>query len=92
MVPIPTPFTVLPPAALSLRTLDRVSTYFTLISQSKTFACNFDGRPSGLVLDLRNGFALYDVPSKVPTFHFCFFDLNGSHFDSATTGSTNSPN
>ena len=38
---------------------------FLNLFQSKTFACNFDCRPSGLVIDFRSGFSLYDIPTKV---------------------------
>uniref|UniRef100_A0A915CM53 PDZ domain-containing protein n=1 Tax=Ditylenchus dipsaci TaxID=166011 RepID=A0A915CM53_9BILA len=32
--------------------------------QTRTFACSFDGRPAGLVLDITNGISLYDIPTK----------------------------
>ena len=50
---------------LSTHRLATAQYIICLLLQSKTFACNFDGRPSGLVIDLRQGFSLYDIPTKV---------------------------
>lgn len=33
--------------------------------QARTFACSFDGRPAGFVLDIKQGFSLYDIATKV---------------------------
>uniref|UniRef100_A0A914UYL8 PDZ domain-containing protein n=1 Tax=Plectus sambesii TaxID=2011161 RepID=A0A914UYL8_9BILA len=49
--------------------------------KSKTFACNFDGRPSGLVIDLRQGFSLYDIPTKRYIWQYRFSQLQTSADD-----------
>ncbi|VDK82275.1 unnamed protein product [Cylicostephanus goldi] len=42
------------------------SVYATVIAmQTRTFACSYEGRPSGLVLDIKQGISLYDIPTKV---------------------------
>ncbi|KAH7719893.1 gamma-1-syntrophin, partial [Aphelenchoides avenae] len=32
--------------------------------QTRTFACSYDGRPAGLVFDIKQGISLYDIPTK----------------------------
>lgn len=34
--------------------------------QARTFACSYDGRPAGFVLDIKQGFSIYDIPTKCP--------------------------
>ncbi|KHN77541.1 Gamma-1-syntrophin [Toxocara canis] len=36
--------------------------------QTRTFACSYEGRPCGLVLDIKQGISLYDIPTKTRTF------------------------
>lgn len=50
------------------------------IIQSRTFACSYEGRPSGLVLDIKQGISLYDIPTKVSclrAWSSCFLVLAG---------------
>uniref|UniRef100_A0A915PJX2 PDZ domain-containing protein n=1 Tax=Setaria digitata TaxID=48799 RepID=A0A915PJX2_9BILA len=44
--------------------------------QTRTFACSYEGRPSGLVIDIKQGISLYDIPTK---YRFC--DLESSSDD-----------
>uniref|UniRef100_A0A7E4V868 PDZ domain-containing protein n=1 Tax=Panagrellus redivivus TaxID=6233 RepID=A0A7E4V868_PANRE len=43
--------------------------------QTRTFACSFDGRPAGLVLDFKQGISLYDIPTKKYIWQYGFEDL-----------------
>lgn len=38
--------------------------------QTRTFACSYEGRPSGLVIDIKQGISLYDIPTKVSFLYF----------------------
>ncbi|KAE9546894.1 hypothetical protein FO519_009893, partial [Halicephalobus sp. NKZ332] len=49
--------------------------------QTRTFACSFEGRPAGLVLDFKQGFSLYDIPTKKYIWQFSFEDLVSSSDD-----------
>ncbi|VDO60127.1 unnamed protein product [Heligmosomoides polygyrus] len=51
------------------------------IIQSRTFACSYEGRPSGLVLDIKQGISLYDIPTKSYVWHYRFRDLHSSSDD-----------
>ncbi|WKY14212.1 hypothetical protein Q1695_000056 [Nippostrongylus brasiliensis] len=58
------------------------SVYATVIAmQSRTFACSFEGRPSGLVLDIKQGVSLYDIPTKSYVWHYRFRDLHSCSDD-----------
>uniref|UniRef100_A0A7I4YTR3 PDZ domain-containing protein n=1 Tax=Haemonchus contortus TaxID=6289 RepID=A0A7I4YTR3_HAECO len=58
------------------------SVYTAVIAmQSRTFACSFEGRPSGLVLDIKQGISLYDIPTKSYVWHYRFRDLHSSSDD-----------
>ncbi|CAO4385985.1 unnamed protein product [Caenorhabditis nigoni] len=52
-------------------------TVYNTISQmqSRTFACNFEGRPSGIVFDIKQGISLYDIPTKSYIWQYRFRDL-----------------
>nr|CAD2170010.1 unnamed protein product [Meloidogyne enterolobii] len=49
--------------------------------QTRTFACSYDGRPAGLVIDTRLGFSLYDIPSKSYIWQYGFSELEASSDD-----------
>uniref|UniRef100_A0A914HSD4 PDZ domain-containing protein n=1 Tax=Globodera rostochiensis TaxID=31243 RepID=A0A914HSD4_GLORO len=49
--------------------------------QTRTFACSYDGRPAGLVIDLRLGFSLYDIPTKCYLWQYGFNELEASSDD-----------
>ncbi|KAL7069908.1 hypothetical protein ACQ4LE_010715 [Meloidogyne hapla] len=49
--------------------------------QTRTFACSYDGRPAGLVIDTRLGFSLYDIPSKSYIWQYGFSELESSSDD-----------
>ncbi|GMT03422.1 hypothetical protein PENTCL1PPCAC_25596, partial [Pristionchus entomophagus] len=49
--------------------------------QSRTFACSYEGRPSGLVFDIRQGISLYDIPTKSYAWQYRFRDLHSSSDD-----------
>lgn len=49
--------------------------------QTRTFACSFEGRPAGLVLDFKQGVSLYDIPTKKYIWQFSFDDLVSSSDD-----------
>ncbi|KAI3420841.1 hypothetical protein GPALN_014460 [Globodera pallida] len=51
------------------------------IYQTRTFACSYDGRPAGLVIDLRLGFSLYDIPTKCYLWQYGFNELEASSDD-----------
>ncbi|KAK5972016.1 hypothetical protein GCK32_018774 [Trichostrongylus colubriformis] len=58
------------------------SVYAAVIAmQSRTFACSYEGRPSGLVLDIKQGISLYDIPTKSYVWHYRFRDLHSSADD-----------
>ncbi|KJH43279.1 PDZ/DHR/GLGF domain protein [Dictyocaulus viviparus] len=58
------------------------SVYTTVITmQTRTFACSFEGRPSGLVLDIKQGISLYDIPTKCYAWQYRFRDLHSSSDD-----------
>ncbi|CAD6189149.1 unnamed protein product [Caenorhabditis auriculariae] len=43
--------------------------------QTRTFACNYEGRPSGVVFDIKQGICLYDIPQKSYLWQYRFRDL-----------------
>ncbi|KHN77527.1 Gamma-1-syntrophin [Toxocara canis] len=49
--------------------------------QTRTFACSYEGRPCGLVLDIKQGISLYDIPTKRYTWQYRFSDLDSSTDD-----------
>ncbi|CAK5128363.1 unnamed protein product [Meloidogyne enterolobii] len=49
--------------------------------QTRTFACSYDGRPAGLVIDTRLGFSLYDISSKSYIWQYGFSELESSSDD-----------
>ncbi|VDN51667.1 unnamed protein product [Dracunculus medinensis] len=49
--------------------------------QTRTFACNYEGRPCGLVIDIKQGISLYDIPTKRYTWQYRFMDLDSSSDD-----------
>ncbi|CAJ0934598.1 unnamed protein product, partial [Mesorhabditis belari] len=49
--------------------------------QTRTFACSFEGRPSGLVFDIKQGISLYDIPTKSYAWQYRFRDLHSSSDD-----------
>ncbi|MFH4976711.1 hypothetical protein AB6A40_003420 [Gnathostoma spinigerum] len=56
--------------------------YNTITSlQTKTFACSYEGRPSGLVFDINQGISLYDIPTKRYIWQYRFYDLDSSADD-----------
>ncbi|CAJ0608850.1 unnamed protein product [Cylicocyclus nassatus] len=58
------------------------SVYATVIAmQTRTFACSYEGRPSGLVLDIKQGISLYDIPTKSYVWQYRFRDLHSSSDD-----------
>ncbi|KAK6760438.1 hypothetical protein RB195_021780 [Necator americanus] len=58
------------------------SVYATVIAmQTRTFACSYEGRPSGLVLDIKQGISLYDIPTKSYIWQYRFRDLHSSSDD-----------
>ncbi|KAJ1360775.1 hypothetical protein KIN20_019833 [Parelaphostrongylus tenuis] len=58
------------------------SVYSTVIAmQTRTFACSFEERPSGLVLDIKQGISLYDIPTKSYVWQYRFRDLHSSSDD-----------
>lgn len=50
--------------------------------QARTFACSYDGRPAGFVLDIKQGFSIYDIPTKRYLWQYGFEDLESSSDDS----------
>lgn len=44
--------------------------------QSRTFACTFEGRPSGIVFDIKQGISLYDIPTKSYLWQYRFQDIH----------------
>uniref|UniRef100_A0A0K0DQ06 EGF-like domain-containing protein n=1 Tax=Angiostrongylus cantonensis TaxID=6313 RepID=A0A0K0DQ06_ANGCA len=48
---------------------------------TRTFACSFEERPSGLVLDIKQGISLYDIPTKSYVWQYRFRDLHSSSDD-----------
>uniref|UniRef100_A0AC34GN74 PDZ domain-containing protein n=1 Tax=Panagrolaimus sp. ES5 TaxID=591445 RepID=A0AC34GN74_9BILA len=58
------------------------SVYKSVISvQTRTFACSFDGRPAGLVLDFKQGISLYDIPTKKYIWQYGFDEVVSSSDD-----------
>uniref|UniRef100_A0A0N5CC75 PDZ domain-containing protein n=1 Tax=Strongyloides papillosus TaxID=174720 RepID=A0A0N5CC75_STREA len=63
------------------------STYYDTIyksiklTQCKTFACSYLGRPSGLVIHIVNGISLYDIPTKQYIWNYKFSSLENSSDD-----------
>ncbi|CAI4232633.1 unnamed protein product [Auanema sp. JU1783] len=56
--------------------------YNTVTSmQTRTFACSFDGRPCGLVFDIKQGISVYDIPTKSYVWQYRFRDLHSSSDD-----------
>lgn len=49
--------------------------------QTRTFACSYEGRPSGLVIDIKQGISLYDIPTKHYAWLYRFSDLESSSDD-----------
>ncbi|VIO89150.1 Uncharacterized protein BM_BM3655 [Brugia malayi] len=49
--------------------------------QTRTFACSYQGRPSGLVIDIKQGISLYDIPTKRYSWQYRFCDLESSSDD-----------
>ncbi|KAI6243867.1 Gamma-1-syntrophin [Aphelenchoides fujianensis] len=49
--------------------------------QARTFACSSEGRPAGFVLDIKQGFSLYDVPTKKYNWQYGFDELESSSDD-----------
>lgn len=49
--------------------------------QTRTFACSYEGRPCGLVVDIKHGISLYDIPTKRYTWQYRFLDLYCSSDD-----------
>ncbi|KAI1724340.1 PDZ domain (Also known as DHR or GLGF) domain-containing protein [Ditylenchus destructor] len=49
--------------------------------QTRTFACSFDGRPAGLVLDINQGILLYDIPTKRYLWQYKLSELENSSDD-----------
>ncbi|KAL3990519.1 PDZ domain (Also known as DHR or GLGF) family protein [Acanthocheilonema viteae] len=49
--------------------------------QTRTFACSYQGRPSGLVIDIKQGISLYDIPTKSYSWQYRFCDLESSSDD-----------
>ncbi|CAJ0567610.1 unnamed protein product, partial [Mesorhabditis spiculigera] len=49
--------------------------------QTRTFACSYEGRPSGLVFDIKQGISLYDIPTKSYAWQYRFRDLHSSSDD-----------
>uniref|UniRef100_F1L160 Gamma-2-syntrophin n=1 Tax=Ascaris suum TaxID=6253 RepID=F1L160_ASCSU len=56
---------------------------YTAVStlQTRTFACSYEGRPCGLVLDFKQGISLYDIPTKRYAWQYRFSDLDSSTDD-----------
>uniref|UniRef100_A0A8R1TR42 PDZ domain-containing protein n=1 Tax=Onchocerca volvulus TaxID=6282 RepID=A0A8R1TR42_ONCVO len=46
--------------------------------QTRTFACSYLGRPSGLVIDIKQGISLYDISTKRYSWQYRFCDLESS--------------
>ncbi|VDN07375.1 unnamed protein product [Thelazia callipaeda] len=46
--------------------------------QTRTFACIYDARPSGLVIDIKQGISLYDITTKRYSWQYQFCDLESS--------------
>ncbi|EJD76531.1 gamma-1-syntrophin [Loa loa] len=49
--------------------------------QTRTFACSYQGRPSGLVIDIKQGISLYDISTKRYSWQYRFCDLESSSDD-----------
>ncbi|KAI6180488.1 Gamma-1-syntrophin [Aphelenchoides besseyi] len=49
--------------------------------QARTFACSYDGRPAGFVLDIKAGFSMYDIPTKKYIWQYGFEELESSSDD-----------
>ncbi|CAB3400349.1 unnamed protein product [Caenorhabditis bovis] len=79
--PLPTPNHYLSFESASAFDLFEQAYYRTVYNtitqmQSRTFACNFEGRPSGIVFDIKQGISLYDIPTKSYIWQYRFRDLN----------------
>ncbi|PAV70237.1 hypothetical protein WR25_18579 [Diploscapter pachys] len=53
--------------------------------QTRTFACSYEGRPCGIVFDMKQGISLYDIPTKSYVWQYRFRDLHSSTDDGIMT-------